>query len=414
VKRTVHAHAPAIAIALAVTSVSACSHEDVLPLATRTELRDDMRELWTAHVVWSRVVVIDTLAGLPDSTFATDRLIQSEEDIGDALRPYHGDAFADRLTTLLYEHVAAMAAVVAAVQSGESARIDPAIEAWQQNADDIAKLLAEESPHWKLDDVRAMMRVLVDLTTLEVMARAGEDWPADVDAYDAVAEHALTIGDVFAHGIAARHPRLVVGSSVSTRDEELHLAMRALWQDHVGWTRFFLISALAGLPDAEHAAARLLENQDDIGAAFATFYGEEAGAELLREHIAGAAEVVEAAASGDDAALQVSLARWYENGDEIAAFVSAANPHLPLADMEAMMRTHLDQTVAEASARIAEDWAADVAIYDEIVVHILGMADTLTLGLVAQFPDPEGSGGALPPIRTHRSTRAQQHVQHDD
>jgi hypothetical protein len=52
-----------------------------------------------------------------------------------------------------------------------------------------------------------------------------------------------------------------------------------------------------------------------------------------------------------------------------------------------MMRTHLDQTLAEATARLTGDWQADIAAYDEIHDHILRMADALADGIVAQFPE---------------------------
>jgi hypothetical protein len=47
---------------------------------------------------------------------------------------------------------------------------------------------------------------------------------------------------------------------------ELREAMRKLWSDHVFWTREYVIAAVDGTPDAQAAAARLLKNQEDIGA----------------------------------------------------------------------------------------------------------------------------------------------------
>lgn len=79
--------------------------------------------------------------------------------------------------------------------------------------------------------------------------------------------------------------------------------------------------------------------------------------------------------------------RWYANAEEIAAFLASANPAWPEQTLEDMMRTHLDQTLAEATARLKADWAADIAEYDRIHVHILGMADALADGIVTQFPD---------------------------
>lgn len=171
--------------------------------------------------------------------------------------------------------------------------------------------------------------------------------------------------------------------------DAFHRDMRKLWEDHVTWTRLFIVSAIAGLPDIDATAGRLLQNQDDIGDAVGAFYGEGAGdalAALLRAHILIAADLVGAAKSGDTAAVTAQRERWYENGDAIAAFLADANPAWQRDTMAEMMRAHLDQTIAEATARLNGDWAADVAEYDRIHLHILDMADALADGIVTQFP----------------------------
>jgi hypothetical protein len=171
---------------------------------------------------------------------------------------------------------------------------------------------------------------------------------------------------------------------------EFRQDMRKLWEDHITWTRLFIVSAVAGLPDVEPTAGRLLQNQADIGAAIVPFYGEEAGAALtglLREHILIAADLVTAAKAGDQAAVAEHADRWYANADEIADFLAAANPAWPKGQLRQMMRMHLDQTLAEATARLAGDWAADIAAYEEIHLHILAMADVLAFGIIEQFPE---------------------------
>ena len=167
--------------------------------------------------------------------------------------------------------------------------------------------------------------------------------------------------------------------------------MRALWEDHATWTRLFIVSALAGLPDQEATARRLLRNQADIGDALKPFYGEEAGdalAALLADHILGAADLLTAAKAGDQDKVEAAVAAWYANADRIAAFLSAANPdHWPPAEMRAEMGMHLDLTLKEARARLGGDWEADVAAYDVVHRHILGWADVLSAGVVQQFPE---------------------------
>ena len=181
-----------------------------------------------------------------------------------------------------------------------------------------------------------------------------------------------------------------ITAAVPIRRAAFHDAMRQLWEDHITWTRIYIISAAAGLPDADQAAQRLLRNQSDIGDAIKPFYGDAGGASLtalLRGHILTAAKLIGAAKSGDTAAVTAASAQWYANADSIATFLSAANPrHWPAGTMRSAMRMHLDLTLKEAVARLHGDWAADIAAYDEVHRHILQMADVLSDGIVKQFP----------------------------
>lgn len=199
----------------------------------------------------------------------------------------------------------------------------------------------------------------------------------------------ITIVAVLFAGLFSFYQVSARGKS-SSRALAFHDAMRKLWEDHITWTRLYIVSAAADLPDQGPTAERLLQNQTDIGNAIKPFYGEAAGNQLtalLRDHILIAVELIEAAKSGDTAAFEAANQRWYANADEIAAFLNAANPKFwPLAEMKAMMREHLDLTLVEASARLQGDYAADIAAYDEIHTQILEMADMLSNGIIRQFP----------------------------
>jgi hypothetical protein len=178
--------------------------------------------------------------------------------------------------------------------------------------------------------------------------------------------------------------------AISARELAFRNDMRRLWEDHVTWTRLAIISLTSGSPDTEATVARLLKNQDDIGAAVGRFYGPAAGRELarlLREHITIAAELVTAAKAGNQAAAAAAQKRWGANADRIAAFLSRANPRAwKLGEMKRMLHEHLDLTAAEAVARLQHKWTTDVRLYDRIHGQALHMADMLSTGIVKQFP----------------------------
>jgi hypothetical protein len=204
---------------------------------------------------------------------------------------------------------------------------------------------------------------------------------------------ALAVSDghtAHAHGNEA-HAALHANEATVTRKElALRNGMRALWEDHVTWTRLAVMSLVAEAPDSEATVPRLLKNQTDIGNAVKPYYGPAAGTaltRLLREHILIAADLIAAAKAGDQAKVAAEQARWRANADDIAAFLSNANPqHWKRSDVRAMLNEHLRLTTQEVVARLEGKWAADVAAYDRIHHHALGMADTLSTGIVAQFP----------------------------
>jgi hypothetical protein len=169
-----------------------------------------------------------------------------------------------------------------------------------------------------------------------------------------------------------------------------HDDMRKLWVDHVAWTRLYIVSVVGGLPDAKLNADRLLRNQVDIGNAVADFYGRQAADKLtalLKDHILIAADLVGAAKAGDQTKVADAKTRWYANANDIADFLHKANPdHWPLATLQSAMKTHLDQTLDEATHRLQGKFEQDIKNYDDIVHHILEMADILSGGIIAQFP----------------------------
>jgi hypothetical protein len=173
--------------------------------------------------------------------------------------------------------------------------------------------------------------------------------------------------------------------------DELRTNMRKLWEDHVTWTRNVIFCIIDDLPGTEPTLNRLLKNQDDIGNAIKPVYGEAAGAQLstlLRTHITQSGDLLKALKKDDNAGVEQMKKKWFENADEISAFLNKANPdNWKLADMKKMMHDHLTLTIDEASARKKRDYVADVAAYDKVHNEILEMADMLTEGILKQHPN---------------------------
>jgi len=359
-------------------------------VTTQLTLRDDMRKLWTEHALWTRVFLIDSIAGLPGADAAYERLLRNQVDIGDAIRPFYGDDAGDQLTLLLRAHVAGTAAMVAAVKTGDRRTLGFVNTAWYANAHQIAVFLADTSRELTLAELDPMMRAHVYQTEAQAMARIQGDWTMDVETYDTVVSQTLEVADAMSGAIALQFGEMVaVDAAVTSSRAELHRAMRRLWQDHVSWNRVFIVDLIAGLPDTGTARTRLLQNRVDLGNAIEPFYGEDAAntlASLLHDHVDLTERVVRDAKNGNAADFAIASNLWYANADRIATFLAIFTQSLPLADLKALVRMHLDLTLAEVDARLSADWLTDVASYDAHEARMLALSDAVADGIVTQFP----------------------------
>jgi hypothetical protein len=178
-------------------------------------------------------------------------------------------------------------------------------------------------------------------------------------------------------------------SSMSSQTA-LNEAMRKLWTDHVVYTRLYIISAVAGTPDAQPTAARLLKNQEDIGNAIVPYYGAAAGqklTDLLKQHILIAVDLVNAAKAGDSAKQADADRRWHQNATDLATFLSGANPNWPRQAVVDMLNNHLTLTTREAVDRLQKNYSDDITNFDAIFNQSMMMADTLSSGIIKQFPN---------------------------
>lgn len=171
---------------------------------------------------------------------------------------------------------------------------------------------------------------------------------------------------------------------------ELRDDMRKLWEEHVTWTRLFIVSDAGNLPDKDATTQRLLKNQEDMGDAIKPYFGDDAGTKLtalLKDHIVIAAQLVDAAKAKDDAKVDETKQKWAANADQIAEFLASADPQdWPVDTVKSMMHEHLTLTTDEAVSQLGGNFPQSVADYDRIETQALMMADTLSNGILHKFP----------------------------
>jgi hypothetical protein len=175
--------------------------------AKAVALRIDMRKLWEDHITWTRLAIISLETGTPDTEATVARLLRNQTDIGNAIKPYYGNAAGKELTRQLRTHILIAADLIAAAKAGDQTKLADAQTRWAENADQIATVLNSVNPrYWKLATMKSEMQMHLKLTANEAVARLQGHWSVDVAEYDKVHRHILHMSDLLADGIVKQFP----------------------------------------------------------------------------------------------------------------------------------------------------------------------------------------------------------------
>lgn len=176
--------------------------------------------------------------------------------------------------------------------------------------------------------------------------------------------------------------------SLSAKQQQLQESFLRLWTEHVMWTRFFIVSAVFGLSDLDEVEKRLLQNPADFAALLRPLYGTQTAAKfqkLLTEHLIIAGKLVNAAKVGQSAEADEIRKQWYQNADEIAAFLSGINPYWREKAWQTMFYDHLKMTENEAAQILSGKYEASISEFDAIQKQALEMGSYMASGIMRQF-----------------------------
>jgi DNA-binding FadR family transcriptional regulator len=172
-----------------------------------TSLRENMRKLWSDHVIWTRQYIVAAVAGDSSAPVALSRLMRNQEDLGNAVKPFYGDTAGAKLTALLEEHISIAGELVAAAKAADAAKQADADRRWHGNAADIASFLATANPNWSRDTLLGMLNQHLALTTREATDRLRHNWTDDQATFDKIYSQALEMADALSAGIHKQFPR---------------------------------------------------------------------------------------------------------------------------------------------------------------------------------------------------------------
>lgn len=172
---------------------------------------------------------------------------------------------------------------------------------------------------------------------------------------------------------------------------ELQEALRGLWLDHIFWARSVVLSSSNGdVEGAKMAEGHVVQNAKAIAGAMVPFYGKEAGDKLfglLAGHYGAVKAYTVAAFSNDKRGMEKARNDLMTNGEEIAIFLSSANPNWPKETLDSLLMTHGAHHLVQVEAIGRKDFSSEAVNWVSMKEHMNMIADALAAGLAKQFPE---------------------------
>lgn len=170
------------------------------------KLRSDMQKVWIDHTIWTRSYIVSAISNRADQKDVLDRLLRNQQDIGDVIKPYYGEAAGNKLADLLREHILIAGKIIAAAKAGNQEDVKKLEADWHKNADVIAKFLSAANPNWQFKELQDMLYTHLQLITEIVISCLKGDWKADIAATDKNEIHMIRLANILTDGIVKQFP----------------------------------------------------------------------------------------------------------------------------------------------------------------------------------------------------------------
>jgi hypothetical protein len=166
-------------------------------------------------------------------------------------------------------------------------------------------------------------------------------------------------------------------------------SLRELWLGHIFWVRNVSIAAIdkndLAVKGAEQQA---VANAKAIAASIEPFYGaaaEEAFFKLLAGHYGAVKAYLVATVAADAAAQGNATQALTSNAEQIAVFLSKANPYLPKDAVQGLLLAHGGHHIQQIQQLKDRRYEAEAQTWEEMKKHVYQIADATADALAKQF-----------------------------
>lgn len=182
-----------------------------------------------------------------------------------------------------------------------------------------------------------------------------------------------------------------VSAEVSNPAIDLRASLDTILSEHAYLAVVTMQKGIDGKEDFKAAAAQLNKNTENLSAAVASVYGEEAGnqfKEIWSSHIGYFVDYVTATAENNEEGRKQALAELDQYRTEQADFLDKATEgRLKAKDLEEGLKVHIDQLIWAFENYRNGDYEKAYDNIDESMKHMFGVGKGLSWAITDQFSE---------------------------
>lgn len=364
------------------------------------ELRIQLDTVLTEHAFLAVEAMRKGVDGADDFENASNALLANSDDLTAAVASVYGEEGGAAFQEIWNSHIGYFVDYVKATAADDQAAKDEALaqlEEYKKKQSEFFDTATEG--RLPAAAVQEGLDMHVDQLIKAFDAYATEDFETAYTLEREAIHHMSMFAETLSIAIADQFPELVDGTNPDTPAIDLRATLNYTFTEHAGLAVMAMQDGADGAASFDQAAGALMANADDLSAAVASVYGEEAGAqfaEIWGSHIGYFVDYVKATGAGDTEAQEQAKADLDEYIVEQAALLDAATEgRVPADALEEGLTTHVSQLLKSFDAYVAGDYETAYAEMRSAYAHMTMPAAGLSAAITDQFPEQFG-GAEMP------------------
>ena len=357
-----------------------------------SDLRATLDQYLSEHAFLAAFTMQKGIDGAEDFEASAEALNGNTEDLTAAIASVYGDEAGVAFDKMWNDHIGYFVDYVNATAEGDEAGKEEAISQLDNYRADFSEFL-EGATDGRLDanELAEGLQEHVHQLIWAFDSYVDEDYDAAYDNLREATHHMYGVGKGLSGAITDQFPEDFDETTPDTPAADLRADLNHLFSEHAGLAAFVMQKGIDGADDFDQAAAALDENTNELSAAIASVYGDEAGdafKDMWNDHIGYFVDYVTATAEEDEAGREEAIANLDNYRADFSQFLDdATDGRLDATELADGLQMHVNQLVEAFDSYNAGEFETAYDQLREAYGHMFGVGEGVSGAVVDQFPE---------------------------